>query len=153
MPSPSDKPPLAACAGLQPHTVIVWMMHIVDGEAATTVPDDHGDTATVDGLVHVEVYEQVVDGSYGHVASEHDPQGLVLGEAVVEGARRQVISVTRVRHHVAPVVLAGADVTVEANGAVGEALLIVNPSRVTAPAVVHQVVGAAVTVVQHPSVL
>jgi hypothetical protein len=120
------------------------MMHIVDGKAAT---------ATVDGLVHVGVYEQVVDGSYSHVVSERDPQGLVLGEAVVEGARRRVIGVTRVRHHVAPVVLAGAGVAVEDNGAVDEALLVVSPPRVTTPTVVHQVAGAAVTAVQHPSVL
>jgi hypothetical protein len=133
--------------------MIAWMMHIVDGEAATTVPGDHSGTANVDGLVHVGVYEQVVDGSYGHVTSECDPQGLVLGEAVVEGARRQVIGVTRIRHHVAPVVLAGAGIAVEANSSIGEELSVVNPARVTASAVVHQVAGAAVTAVQHPSVL
>jgi hypothetical protein len=129
------------------------MMHIVAGEAATAVPAVPGGTATVDGIVHVGVYEQVVDGSYSHVASERDPQGLVLGEAVVEGARSRVIGVTRVRHHVASIVLAGDGVAVEDDGVVCEALPVVSPARVTTSTVIHQVPVAAVTAVQHPSVL
>ncbi|KAG2620684.1 hypothetical protein PVAP13_3NG210101 [Panicum virgatum] len=135
--------------------------HVVQHEAGAAVPDDHGGAAVPDdhggaAPVHglVRGHDQLLLGPDGHVTRERDPQGLLLDEAVAEGARRRGrrVFVARVRHHVRLAVLAAAGVTAEPDGAVGEALPVVRPAGVAAPAVVDRVAGAAVVVGKHSSV-
>jgi hypothetical protein len=77
---------------------------------------------------------------------ERDPQGLVLDDAVSEGAGRRVrrVVVARVRLDVDPAVLAADGAAAEPDGAVGEALAVDGPAWVAPPAVVNRIAGAAV---------
>jgi hypothetical protein len=110
----------------------------LDGDAGAA-GDVHVGAAAVDGLeaVHDELLPEPDD----HVALEDDPERLLLDDGVAEGALARVdgVVVAGVGDHVEPAVAAADGVAAEADAAVGQALAVVVPVRVPAPAVVDRV--------------
>jgi len=124
--------------------------HVAQHEAGAAVADHHAGAAAVDGLVGGD--DQVLLRPDGHVARECDPQRLLLDDAVAERARRRarrVGVVAGVGHHVGLAVLAAGGAAAEADRAVRQALPVVGPAGVAAPAVVHRIAAAAFA--YHPS--
>lgn len=99
------------------------------------------DTTAIDGLkaVHDQLLLQFDD----HVTLEHNPQRLLLDDGVAESPRLRVdgVVITGVSDHVEAAVAATDGVPAEANAAVREALSVLVPVGVTAPAVIDRVTG------------
>lgn len=122
---------------------------VLDGDAGP-VGDVHVGAPAVDGLE--AVHDELLGEGDDHVALEDDPQRLVLDDGVPEGALLGVhgVVVASVGDHVDLAVAAADGVAAEADAAVGEALAVVVPVRVAAPAVVDGVPRAARQVPQVP---
>ncbi|GER54280.1 aliphatic sulfonates import ATP-binding protein SsuB [Striga asiatica] len=124
------------------HVVDDDVAHVLHGDAAAAGNVDVG-PAAVDGLVGVE--DELLLELDEHVGGEDDPEGLRLDDRVAEGARFGVdgVEVGGVGHDVVAAAFAAERVLAEADCAVGEALAVELPVRVTAPAVVDGVAGEA----------
>jgi len=124
---------------------------ILDGDAGA-VGDVHVGAASVDGLE--AVHDELLLERDHHIPLEDDPERLVLDHGVAEGALARVdgVVVARISDHVDLAVAATDGVAAEADAAVSQALAVLVPVRVAAPAVVHRVASAAVVVAKHPSV-
>lgn len=111
--------------------------HVLDGDARPA-GDVHAGAPAVDGLEGVE-HELLLEPD-GHVAGEDDPEGLVLDDAVPQGARlRADRVVARVGHHVDLAVPAPDRVLAEPDRAVCQTLAVLLPIGVAPPAVVDRV--------------
>lgn len=122
---------------------------VLDGDAGA-IGDVHVGAASVDGLeaVHDELLLERDD----HVPLEDDPEWLFLDDGVAEGtlARVDRVVIARVGDHVDLAVAAANGVAAKADAAVSEALAIVVPVRVAAPAVIDGIACPARQVPEIP---
>lgn len=122
---------------------------VLDGDTGT-IGDVHVGSSSVDGLeaVHDEFLLERDD----HVPLEDDPERLVLDDGVAEGALARVdrVVIARVGDHVDLAIATTDGVSAKADAAVGEALAVVVPVRVAAPAVIDGIARSARQVSEIP---
>ena len=116
--------------------------HLLDREASVA-GDLHVRAASVDGFVASD--DELVSESDPHVAGEDDPERLRLDHGVAEGSGGRVrrVVVGGVGDEVKAPAFTAERALSEADGAVGEALAVLRPVWVAAPAVVDWVSGDA----------
>ena len=116
--------------------------HLLDREASVA-GDLHVRASPVDGFVASD--DELVPEFDPHVAGEDDPERLRLDHGVAEGSGGRVrrVVVGGVGDEVKAAAFAAERALSEADGAVGEALAVLRPVWVAAPAVVDWVSGDA----------